>query len=51
MKKKYWVHILLITMISIIISCTSYDEMLDALESKQGINKLKKGIWRFIKVV
>ena len=29
---------------SIIVSCTSYDEMLDALESKQGINKLKKGM-------
>ena len=29
---------------SIIVSCTSYDEMLDALASKQGINKLKKGM-------
>ena len=25
------------------ISCTSYDEMLDALERQQGIDKLKKG--------
>jgi len=29
---------------SIIVSCTSYDEMLEALEKKQGIDKLKKGM-------
>ena len=34
---------------SIIISCTSYDEMLDALERKHGIDNLKKGM-DYIKV-
>ena len=34
---------------SIIVSCTSYDEMLEALEKKQGIGKLKKGM-DYIKV-
>ena len=27
------------------VSCTSYEEMLTALESKQGIDKLKKGFY------
>ena len=29
---------------SIIVSCTSYDEMLEALDRKHGIDKLKKGM-------
>ena len=30
--------------LNIFLSCTSYDEMLDALETKQAIEKLKKGM-------
>ena len=38
-------YFILISIVSIFsISCTSYDEMLTALESKQGIDKLKKGM-------
>ena len=38
-------YFILLSIVSIFsVSCTSYDEMLKALESKQGIDKLKKGM-------
>jgi hypothetical protein len=38
-----FIHIILIVL-NIFLSCTSYDEMLDALETKQAIEKLKIGM-------
>ena len=38
------IHFIFLMVLSIFIGCTNYDEMLGALETKQAIDKLKKGM-------